>query len=126
MSLVPQAPAAGREGVAPSKQERIPRSSSSLAGLLSSRGAISSTAGDLGMQSTSLCSFAILMKGPLVTFMKVIMCYVSTEDEEEGGWEKDVGLSEGVDMRAVLWALMSGSTGALLDACMALVGSTLL
>ncbi|BDA47164.1 probable DmX-like protein 2 at C-terminar half [Coccomyxa sp. Obi] len=87
VSLVSQAPAADTEGAASSRKEQIPRSSSSLASLLSSRGAVSSTA----------------------------------EDEEEGGWEKDVGLSEGVDMRAVLWALMSQSTGALLDACMAMV-----
>lgn len=52
--------------------------------------------------------------------------YVCTEDEEQGGWEKDVGLSEGVDMRDVLWSLMSGSSGALLDACMAMVGFILL
>ena len=43
------------------------------------------------------------------------------EDAEEGGWERDVGLLGGVDMRAVLWALMSASTPALLDACMAAV-----
>ena len=55
-----------------------------------------------------------------------MMCYVSTEEVEERGWEKDVGLSEGVDMRAVLWALMSQSAGSLLDACMALVGSIFL
>lgn len=33
-----------------------------------------------------------------------------------------MGLLGGVEMRAVLWALMSASTISLLDACMATVG----
>ena len=49
VALVPQAFAASGDGAASSEtQEHIPRSSSSLASLLSSRGAISSTAGALG------------------------------------------------------------------------------